>query len=230
MLSNRRAASGWRDRKRYAGLLGLTVPTLPFAAASLARATGAGLFWWWGPIWVFAIIPVLDLVIGADSANPPESLVAALEADRYYRWCVYLYTPLQYAALVWACALWSRGGLAPIDRLGLAATVGVVGGVGINAAHELGHKAERVERWLSKVTLAQTAYGTSTSSTTAGITLASPRPPIRPPPASERASGHFGRAPSAGPSSAPGTSKRAAFGGWASRRCGSRTTSSMHGR
>ncbi len=29
----------------------------------------------------------------------------------------------------------------------------------INAAHELGHKKESVERWLSKIVLAQSAYG-----------------------------------------------------------------------
>ncbi|MEK8107343.1 fatty acid desaturase [Micromonospora sp. M12] len=42
---------------------------------------------------------------------------------------------------------------------GLVATVGVVNGIAINTAHELGHKRERVERWLSKVALAPTGYG-----------------------------------------------------------------------
>src|SRR5205807_3916447 len=36
---------------------------------------------------------------------------------------------------------------------------GVLGGVGINTAHEMGHKKESLERWLSKVTLAQSCYG-----------------------------------------------------------------------
>jgi alkane 1-monooxygenase len=38
-------------------------------------------------------------------------------------------------------------------------SVGVLGGVGINTAHELGHKKDSLERWLSKITLAQTWYG-----------------------------------------------------------------------
>jgi alkane 1-monooxygenase len=37
--------------------------------------------------------------------------------------------------------------------------VGALGGVGINTAHEMGHKKESLERWLSKITLAQTGYG-----------------------------------------------------------------------
>ena len=110
------------------------------------------------PYFIFGIVPPLNTLIGKDSANPPDSIVTYLEGDCYYRWCVYLFLPLQLARLVWACAEWPSGSLSMFDCLGLAATIGVVGGVGIAAAHELGHKSERVERWLSKVTLAQTAY------------------------------------------------------------------------
>ena len=38
-------------------------------------------------------------------------------------------------------------------------SVGIVTGIAINTAHELGHKRESVERWLSKVALAPSAYG-----------------------------------------------------------------------
>jgi alkane 1-monooxygenase len=41
----------------------------------------------------------------------------------------------------------------------LATSVALVGGIAINTAHELGHKRPALERWLSKVALAQTAYG-----------------------------------------------------------------------
>jgi alkane 1-monooxygenase len=37
--------------------------------------------------------------------------------------------------------------------------MGVVAGIGINTAHELGHKRASLEKWLSKVALAQTGYG-----------------------------------------------------------------------
>ncbi|MEV4119622.1 hypothetical protein [Micromonospora sp. NPDC049645] len=47
----------------------------------------------------------------------------------------------------------------PVCTAGLVATVGVVDGMAINTAHELGHKRERVERWLSRVALAPTGYG-----------------------------------------------------------------------
>jgi alkane 1-monooxygenase len=152
-------AVSWYDTKRYAWLLGLAIPALPFLAIGLVGVTHIGLFWWLGPIFAFGILPPLDTAIGKDSESPPESLIATLERDHYYRWCVYLFLPLQLAALLWACAEWSSGTLSILDRLGLAITTGVVGAVGINAAHELGHKSNNVERWLSKIALAQSGYG-----------------------------------------------------------------------
>jgi alkane 1-monooxygenase len=72
----------WTDPKRYAWLLGLAVPLLPFMAWGLVAATGWGAFWFWGPAFVFGIMPLLDTAIGKDSANPPDSVVKHLEEDR----------------------------------------------------------------------------------------------------------------------------------------------------
>jgi alkane 1-monooxygenase len=149
----------WRDPKRYVWLLGLIVPTLPFLAWGLVQATGLGIFWFYGPFLVFVIFPLLDILIGLDPTNPPDSVIKWLERDRYYRWCTYLFLPIQYAGLVFACWLWSSGKLSSVDDIGLALTVGMVSGIAINTAHELGHKRERLERWLSRVALAQSGYG-----------------------------------------------------------------------
>ena len=46
-----------------------------------------------------------------------------------------------------------------VDKLGMAIGAGMVAGIAINTAHELGHKKEKHERWFSRVALAQTAYG-----------------------------------------------------------------------
>jgi alkane 1-monooxygenase len=153
------APATWRDPKRYAWLLGLLVPTLPFLSWALVHATGLGVFWFYGPILVFAVFPPLDLALGMDARNPPDSVIKWLEQDRYYRWCTYLYLPIQYAGLVFACWLWSHGHLSTLDSIGLALTVAMVSGIAINTAHELGHKRASIERWLSRVALAQSGYG-----------------------------------------------------------------------
>jgi alkane 1-monooxygenase len=152
-------APRWRDRKRYAWLLGLIVPLLPFISWGLVEATGVGAFWFYGPVLIFGVFPLLDLLIGLDASNPPDSVIKWLEQDRYYRWCTYLFLPLQYAGLIFACWMWSSGELSVFESIGLALTVAMVAGIAINTAHELGHKRASSERWLSKVALAQTGYG-----------------------------------------------------------------------
>jgi alkane 1-monooxygenase len=149
----------WRDPKRYAWLLGLLIPLLPFSAWTLAEVTGAGVFWFLGPVFVFVGMPLLDTVIGRDSANPPDQVLAHLEEDRYYRWCTYAFLPLQYLGLVAGAALLGGGDLSTLDKVGLALTLGCVNGTGINTAHELGHKRASLERRLSKIALAPTGYG-----------------------------------------------------------------------
>jgi alkane 1-monooxygenase len=79
-----------------------------------------------------------------------------------YRWATYLYLPNQYLSLLFACWLWSGGGWLTMtfaDKLGLMATIGLIGGLAINAAHELGHTRVQTGRRLSKVALALTCYG-----------------------------------------------------------------------
>jgi alkane 1-monooxygenase len=153
------SSTTWSDPKRLAWLLGLVVPTLPFLAWGLVELTGVGAFWFWGPVVVFGVFPLLDLAIGLDARNPPESIIKQLEQDRYYRWCTYAYIPVQYAGLIAACWLWSSGKLSTLDSIGLALTVAMVSGIAINTAHELGHKRANLERWLSRVALAQSGYG-----------------------------------------------------------------------
>jgi alkane 1-monooxygenase len=153
------APTSWTDPKRHAWLLGLVVPTLPFLTWGLVEATGVGAFWFFGPVLVFGIFPLLDLAVGMDRRNPPDEVIKWLEQDRYYRWCTYAYIPVQYAGLVLACWLFARSSLSVLDKVGLALTVGMVSGIAINTAHELGHKRANLERWLSRVALAQSAYG-----------------------------------------------------------------------
>ncbi len=151
--------AAWTDGKRYAWLLGIIVPLSPFLAYFWVSVTGWGGMWFLGPALVFGLFPLLDMAIGLDRTNPPDSVLKFLEQDRYYRWCTYVFIPIQYAGLVFACWMWSSGDLSLVESIGLALTMGVVGGIAINTAHELGHKRASSEKWLSRIALAQTGYG-----------------------------------------------------------------------
>jgi alkane 1-monooxygenase len=108
---------------------------------------------------ILGVVPLLDLVTGLDRSNPPDDVIEALERDRYYRWLTFLFLPLQYAGFAFAFWYLATAGLITGEKVGLAITVGFIGGLGINTAHELGHKKESHERWLAKTALAQTFYG-----------------------------------------------------------------------
>ncbi|MGO4254979.1 fatty acid desaturase [Marmoricola sp. RAF53] len=179
----------WKDKKRYLWLIGLVVPSLAFVAAGAYIVTGWGAWLWIGPIVILGVVPAIDLIAGLDSANPPDDVIEALEQDKYYRWITYLFLPIQYIGFFGAMAViagenpagwlvntlglhdWAAGlpfadrllsqdlGLTTFDKIGLAVSIGAIGGIGINTAHELGHKREANERWLSKIALAQSFYG-----------------------------------------------------------------------
>src|SRR4051794_36899435 len=154
----------WRDPKRYLWLIGLVVPSLFFIGYGGWLLTGVGLFFWIGPVVILVVVPAIDLVAGLDRSNPPDDVIEALEQDRYYRWITYLFLPIQYVGFVGAMYLIARGGfggddLSTFSKVGLAVSIGCIGGIGINTAHELGHKREENERWLSKIALAQSFYG-----------------------------------------------------------------------
>jgi alkane 1-monooxygenase len=138
--------------------LSLVVPAGPFFAWLLAHSV-SGLLWGFGGYLLLVVVPLLDLLQGPDRAGPPDDAVRALSADKYYRWCTYIFVPLQYAGLFfgfWCLAFESmtRG-----ERVGLSITMGMSAAIAINAAHELGHKREKLEQSLAKIALAQSFYG-----------------------------------------------------------------------
>jgi alkane 1-monooxygenase len=156
------SAASWKEPKRYLWLIAAAIPVFVYASWLGVLITGIDAFWWTGPIMAFGVTPVLDHMIGPDRDNPPDSVLGWLENDPFYRWATALYVPNQYLSLMFACWLWAGGGWITmnfVDKLGLMTTVGLVGGLGINAAHELGHTRVRAERRLSKIALAQTCYG-----------------------------------------------------------------------
>lgn len=152
-------SSKWVDSKRWLWLLSPNLPVIGLVSVFLGMQTGASVWFWMLPLFFYGLIPLLDWLIGTDRTNPPESAVPQLEEDTYYRLIVYAYLPAQFALTTFGAWLAMRGGLGWGELAGLAITVGMANGIGINTAHELGHKKGDGERWLAKLTLAPVAYG-----------------------------------------------------------------------
>ena len=85
-LPTKESDTTWHDRKKWAWMLGLVVPTIPFGTWVLHELTDSPLAWWYGPVVIFLIFPVIDTLAGLDGSNPPDSLLEALEDQKYYRY------------------------------------------------------------------------------------------------------------------------------------------------
>ena len=113
----------WRDTKRYAWLLGAIIPMVPVMAWGLVELTGLDAFWFFGPLFVFGVIPLIDLLAGIDPNNPPDEVIEQLENDRYYRWVTYAFIPLQYVVFIWTAWMLGQPQYDWVDKLGMAHTV-----------------------------------------------------------------------------------------------------------
>jgi len=150
----------YRDRKRYLWLLSIFVPALMNAGPLLYLLVSPRVLWLWLPVaFNYIVMPLVDFVVGEDPSNPPESEVAALEEDRYYRYITYAIVPVLWTTYIFAAWFVARHPIPWYGVLAVILTAGSAGGYSINVGHELGHKQTGVERWLAKIILAPTGYG-----------------------------------------------------------------------
>ena len=169
------AGSPWRDKKRLLWMVGLIAPTVLFMLTPVVWTmnlfglqSASQVFFWIGPFNIYILVPTLDLLIGRDGRNPSDEAIERLKKVKFYRYITYAYIPFQYICVIVAAYLFTASDLSlagyhgPLPwpaKIGLALSIGLMGGVAINVAHELGHKNDSLERWLSKIALAQTFYG-----------------------------------------------------------------------
>jgi len=149
----------YTDRKRFAWVLSLLVPAAVATGPLLWQWQHTTLMLWLPVIFFYLCAPLIDLLLGLDTSNPPEQAVPRLEADRYYRAITYALVPLLWAAFVYAAWFSQTAPLSLAAQLGLVMSTGGVGGFCINLGHEMGHKRDGPERWLTKLVLAPTFYG-----------------------------------------------------------------------
>lgn len=111
------------------------------------------------PLLAFGLIPLLDLWIGLDDWNPSPELARQLDKKISFRIVTWLWLPCQLFILVWTTNYICTHSLPISDLIGVTLGVGIVGGLGINCAHELIHKPNTFEQMLGKLLLVSVSYG-----------------------------------------------------------------------
>jgi alkane 1-monooxygenase len=111
-------------------------------------------------IYAFAVIPLLELLIKPDEVNLSAAEEAIVKEDRSYDYVLYLIVFLQIPTLFYFLYhLKIDAGLTWVDKLGRIISMGVLCGTfGINVGHELGHRVNRFEQILAKISLMSSLY------------------------------------------------------------------------
>ncbi|MCR9143356.1 MAG: alkane 1-monooxygenase [bacterium] len=135
-------------------LFGYLVPLL--AAAGIYF--GGTLWSYSALILTFGIVPLLEVVLPAPGANAAVSQTPA--AARLFDWILYLSLPVQYGVIALLLIAVSQAWYTNyVELTGWILSVGVsCGMLGINSAHELGHRNKAYEKWISKALLLTSLY------------------------------------------------------------------------
>jgi alkane 1-monooxygenase len=108
---------------------------------------------------VFLIVPFTELFTKGSSLNLSEAEEEVAKKDRLYDWLLYGLVPVQYALMVYFLWQISQPDVSAHVKFGMMTAFGMACGVlGINAAHELGHRQNAYEQIMSKMLLLTTLY------------------------------------------------------------------------
>ena len=135
-------------------LLAFTGPALAWWAF-----TSRGLATWALPLYGFVLIPLMELLLRPDRSNLTQEEGSTALADPLYDILLITFVPIQWAMLALFLFTVDEPGLRTWEVAGRVVTMGFMCGVyGINIAHELGHRATRWERDLSRALLLSSLY------------------------------------------------------------------------
>ncbi|HMU02436.1 MAG TPA: alkane 1-monooxygenase [Saprospiraceae bacterium] len=110
-------------------------------------------------IYVFGLIPFLEFFFSGTTQNMNEVAESLALQDKWYDLLLYSLVPVQVALLIYFLYSVDDDSLLLWEKIGLMTAFGMTcGALGINAAHELGHRNTRYEQMMSKILLATTQY------------------------------------------------------------------------
>ena len=135
-------------------LFALTIPLSAFIGLQLK---GEWLFF--TPVYAFVFIPIIEHFLSASTENFSKKTKEKRAVSRFFDWMLYANVPIVFGLLIWSFYVVSTVNLSSIELVGLVVSVGMVLTTnGINVAHELGHRQESRERFLSKALLLPCLY------------------------------------------------------------------------
>jgi alkane 1-monooxygenase len=135
-----------------------------FFAFSLPLVTALSIYlggWWsYGTVLeAFILIPGLELMTSPRAQSPTEEEERLMLSDRFYDLLLYAMVPFQFLVLFYFLSNIGSADLMGYERTGMILSMGIqCGAIGINVAHELGHRSSKTERFLARALLMTSLY------------------------------------------------------------------------
>jgi alkane 1-monooxygenase len=108
---------------------------------------------------LFVMIPLIELFTKGSTDNLSKIEEELAKENKVYDWMLYGLVPFQYLILIYFLVQVSNESLSLSYKIGATTAYGMACGIlGINAAHELGHRPTKHEQLMSKLLLLSTLY------------------------------------------------------------------------
>jgi alkane 1-monooxygenase len=128
-------------------------------AAALFSFSSQGVYTFIPLIYAWIVIPLLELFLKPDESNLQSAEEEMARKDRLYDYILYLIVLLQLPTLYYFLVSMQDNSLTIVDKIGRIGTMGLLCGTfGINVGHELGHRVNKAEQWLAKISLMTSLY------------------------------------------------------------------------
>lgn len=132
----------WKDIKY------LLAYFLPLSAGLALYMRGP--YSWSAVILAFVILPLFELLIGGSVHNFSDEEMDRRKRFKFFDWLLYLNVPIVYSLVIYYFHVISTEPLTIFEIAGLTSSVGtIVGSMGINVAHELGHRKEWHHKYMA---------------------------------------------------------------------------------
>jgi alkane 1-monooxygenase len=110
-------------------------------------------------LFVFGIIPFVELFTKKDQSNLSPLEEEKASKNSIYDWILFGLVPMQYGIFFYFLYQMSNDQISLFTKIGYTIALGISCGVlGINAAHELGHRTSKKEQLMSKLLLITSLY------------------------------------------------------------------------
>ncbi|MDA0196319.1 MAG: alkane 1-monooxygenase [Bacteroidetes bacterium] len=118
-----------------------------------------GIFTWMSMIYLLLLLPIIEILFGQNKSNLDENKIERVSHERWYDFLLFIMVPIQYGLLFYFLYHISFHEMTTFEYIGNITSMGVLSGtIGINVAHELGHRSTALEKFLSKALLLTSGY------------------------------------------------------------------------